>query len=383
MSNRWEQWRICRTNGNRQMRNQSIGWLMWISVSWLGCTSNPPAPKQYPIGFTPFPYSTTSLTEVMDFVYGKIKTDGNLVAHHFDDGLPWAEALADAPFPSTVTTDWAFRKEHTPAGHQVYVSITPIHLSRIGLASNKNELGGNQPLSAPWSSYTFNTPQVKTAYLNYAKRIVAYFNPQFLAIGIESNLLKINQPGEWSNYIELNHFVYTELKKLYPALPIFVSVTGFDLAGYTGANATDQQSALRDLLADSDYFGLSLHPQLSSFLANEVPSETVLQSILSLSNKPIAICETSYPAQEATLLGGTVVYNGSATKQKQFFQNLFAVCAFHDTRFMVNFIVRDYDLLWQQIGSPDDFNKIWRDTGFYDENGTEREVMQVWRGHRF
>lgn len=360
-----------------------INGVIGISFLIVSCSPDPEVKKGYPIGFTPFPYSTTSLTEVMDFVYSKIKTDGNLVAHHFDDGVPWAEALTDAPFPSAVMADWSYRKEHTPTGHQVYVSITPIHLSRSGLASNKNESGGNQPLPSPWSGYTFNTPQVKTAYLNYAKRIVAYFNPQFLAIGIESNLLKINQPGEWSHYIELNHFVYTELKKLYPTLPIFVSVTGFDLAGYTDANVTDQKSALNDLLADSDYFGLSLHPQLSSFLANEVPSETVLQSILSLSNKPIAICETSYSAQEATLLGGTVVYNGSAAKQKQFFQNLFATCARHDTRFMVNFIVRDYDLLWQQIGSPDDFNKIWRDTGFYDENGTERDVIKVWRGHMF
>jgi hypothetical protein len=39
-------------------------------------------------------------------------------------------------------------------------------------------------------------------------------------------------------------------------------------------------------------------------------------------------------------------------------------------RFVINFVLRDYDALWQDMGSPDDLNRIWRDTGFYDEDAT-------------
>ncbi|MFA6456335.1 MAG: T9SS type A sorting domain-containing protein, partial [Bacteroidota bacterium] len=66
-------------------------------------------------------------------------------------------------------------------------------------------------------------------------------------------------------------------------------------------------------------------------------------------------------------------------KQVQYFQNLFTSCEKRKTEFIINFVVRDYDQLWQDIGSPDDLTVLWRDTGFYDEWGIPREVLQVWK----
>ncbi len=35
--------------------------------------------------------------------------------------------------------------------------------------------------------------------------------------------------------------------------------------------------------------------------------------------------------------------------------------------------------VWAAIGSPDDFNKLWRDTGLYDGNGNARPALSSWK----
>jgi len=41
----------------------------------------------------------------------------------------------------------------------------------------------------------------------------------------------------------------------------------------------------------------------------------------------------------------------------------------------VNFVLRDYDALWQQIGGNEDLTIAWRDTGLYDEAGAARPAL--------
>ncbi len=47
-------------------------------------------------------------------------------------------------------------------------------------------------------------------------------------------------------------------------------------------------------------------------------------------------------------------------------------------KFIINFVLRDYDVLWVAIGSPDDINNVWCDTVFIDENGTPRISPELW-----
>lgn len=79
------------------------------------------------------------------------------------------------------------------------------------------------------------------------------------------------------------------------------------------------------------------------------------------------------------VFGGSIRINGSVAKQEDFFRKLFHAADYHDVRFIINFVIRDYDALWKQIGSPDGIAKIWRDTGFYDQNGSPRPVLNTWR----
>ncbi|RMG79478.1 MAG: hypothetical protein D6712_19620 [Chloroflexi bacterium] len=50
----------------------------------------------------------------------------------------------------------------------------------------------------------------------------------------------------------------------------------------------------------------------------------------------------------------------------------------HQFVFLVNFVLRDYDALFQYI-EDNDTNRIWRDTGLYDEAGQARPALGLWK----
>ena len=334
--------------------------------------------RNFYLGFTPYFYDAT--TEAQEFIYNKIKTDADIICHYFDDGIPWEESLFSLAYDQYITADWQYRKSKTHSNHKVIIAVTPINPTRDGIALYKKS-SGNMSLPVTWSLYNFNNPYVKAAYLNYCKRIIEYFNPNYFIMGIEANLL-INADvtmNKWNAYLELQQFVYSELKKFYPSLPMMVSLSGTDLLnGYTTAINLLQSRGLSDILGMTDYFAISLYPYRSNYLAESIPSN-MFDLLFSMSNRPICITETAYPAQTVSINNGAKVYNGTTQKQNDYFQKLFAASDKYDVRFIINFALRDFDKLWQANGSADDLTKILRDSGFYDENGNVRPVYETWK----
>jgi hypothetical protein len=339
----------------------------------------PPKERHFYMGATPFPYEISETA--VNYTYQKLSEGTEIINHHFDNGVPWVESLADDDFNVHVQNDWNFRKSRTPSNHKVYLSVTPINSSRSGLAAYHGEID-NMALPEPWDSYTFNDQNVKTAYLNYCQRIIDFFEPDYFNMAIEINLLYANNPTVWSDYLELHEFVYTELKQAYPGLPVFCSVSAQHLLpGYIGGNnVTQAREVLNQLLEHSDLYAISFYPYMSAFLGNPYP-ENSFDEILSLSDKPFAVAETGYPAQTFSMdIGNAIVtIEGSDDKQDAFIRDLLdAAASRENTQFVINFVVRDYDQLWVQIGSPIDINIAWRDTGFFDENGNERKSWSTW-----
>lgn len=348
--------------------------------------------RNFYMGLFPFPYDISTVDKI-EYVYNKIGTDADLIAHHFDNGIPWDEALlgstgATPTYPSKLTDDWYFRKSHTPAGHKIYVAVTPLSSMRDGLAPIWNNTGDNQPLTPPWDGKAFNDPDVKAAYLYYCRSVIDYFQPDYIAVGVEVNLVKHFIPDQWAAYVELQHETYDELKTLYPSLPIFVTLTGIDLVeGYSNANHTAQMEALADIMSYTDYYAISLHPFFAEVPGATLPAD-MIDNIFALNTgaKPACITETSFPAEELTMTyyDPDLVLAGTRLKQRDYVHYLLNEAQTHNLLFVVNFLVRDYDVLWATpvpggLGSPEDIKKAWRDTGLYDERGYARPARHVWK----
>lgn len=339
-------------------------------------TSSGP-PRGYHLGFTPFPYEISQAA--VERVYQTLATDADIIAHHFDDGVPWPEALTGAEYPRELLEEWNTRLNNTPPNHKLYVAITPINIWRNDLAPYRGK-EGDMPLPAPWDTYTFNHPDVKTAFLNHAINVIEFFKPDYLTIGIETNLLLTESADKWDAYQELHQFAYTELKARYPDLPLMVSLFGNALLeGYRQEdNHALQMQAFNQIIPYSDYFAISHYPYISKYMTNTIP-ETMFDELFSLSDKPIAITETGYPAETFSIQNGNLIFESTLEKQQDYIRMLLSAADQRDVRFIINFVLRDYDRIWEILPEADkDLGAIWRDTGLYDENGVPRPALKDW-----
>jgi hypothetical protein len=349
-------------------------------LGMLSCDKDDEVPsRSFRMGFTPFPYEISETAA--NYVYGKLASEADIVNHHFDNGVPWVESLTGAEFSSNIMNDWNFRKSKTSTHHKVYLSVTPINALRTGLASYRGDTD-NMELPEPWNTYRFNSAEVKSAYLNYCKRAIEFFQPSYFGMSIEANLLYFQKPEVWTEYLELHQFIYTELKKLYPALPVFTSVVGAQLLKdfIDGNDHVTQRLAALQILEYSDYYALSFYPYMSKHLGNPYPENT-FEELFNISAKPLVVAETGYVAQTFSLDTGTglTTVESDQVKQQKFFNDLLKACERRNAEFVIDFVIRDYDQLWTQIGSPTDISIAWRDCGLYDENGESRLAHKTWK----
>jgi hypothetical protein len=338
-------------------------------------------PRSFRLGFTPFPHDVTAAA--VDYAYERLAADADLYAFHTTEGVPWVEALANQPaseYGAALRVKWDRHASEMRAhpDHAVYLGLTPLDDARAKLADYWGDQD-HMPLPGAWASATFDSADVKAAYLEFCERAIAHYEPDFFAIGIEVNLLRKNAPASWPAYVELHRATYQALKQAHPALPIFVTFTAVDLlAGWTDSDPAGQAAALADLLPYTDFLALSFYPYMSAYLTNPIPSETFDQLAALAGGKPLAIAETGYPAQTTELPSFGLTFQGTPEKQAAWIALMLGEADGRGMPMVVNFVLRDYDALWQAIGGGE-ADAVWRDTGLYDENGAVRPAHGIWR----
>ena len=356
-------------------------WIMLLTLFFASSVALPvraqtmPETRPFYLGFSPFPYDIS--TDAVNFSYKAIAEHADIVMHHFDDGVPWSESLSGAAYHQALQDDWNWRKSHTPKDHEILASIAPYNFMRDGLANYHGERG-DMPRSAPWGTATFNDPDVKTAYLNYCRRVIDFFDPAFINIGIEANLIMEKAPQLWDAYMDLHRYVYTELKKRYPDLPVFVS---FQLQSLLKGhrpevNHDDQMRAFRDLIDYTDIFAFSSYPYASAYMTQKLP-EDMFDELAKMSSKPMAISETGYIAQDLTIKALKLTMPSNEDKQAAWIDLVLRKAQQYKFTFVINFVIRDYDPLYEKIGGGD-LAAVWRDTGLFDENGKPRKALTLW-----
>lgn len=344
-----------------------------LAVAWAVITTKSQATRTFHLGFTPFPYDIS--LEAIDFSYKSIASDADLVLHHLDQGVPWDEALKGTEYSKAVTDDWADRLRRTPKTATVYLALTPLNLGRDDLAT---DLSATK--DPAWSARPFDDPLVEKAYLAYCRKAIATFHPAYLAIGVESNLVKTKAPGKWPAYLKLHRDTYQALKKEHPKLPIFDTVVGTALLpGYAPEyRHEDQMTALDDLMPTSDLFAVSLYPYMSAYLTEKIPDDMFPELEKMAHGKTMAIAESGYPAKEFSIADGKLVFKGTPEKQADWVRRLLAAAEKGKYPFVVNYITRDYEPLWEKLGRTD-LNAIWKNTGFYGAEGKPRSSLELWK----
>ena len=363
-------------------------------------TWHPPEPtRAFHMAMTPFPPDFNDdpglLTQIVNEVYNKLSTNTDMVAHHFDNGIPWNDALTNTfPYNNHIMSDWQFRLDSTPSGHKKFIAITPIGPTRDAMALLRDS-ADDMPLVAPFDNHaasgSFNHTDVRTAYLNYCRRVIEFFSPDYIVIGIETNLLRKNtNASTWQNYVDLNQYVYNELKTSYPNLAISVSVSPLEafeeyigppdeFSGDPSGYAASQIAAMNDVMTSSDYYAIALYPYMSTLAASPIPDDLLDRLFALQSSKPIAIAETGMLAENVTV--SNIDFESDETKQAGYMSQLLNKSDEHELIFINWFIQQDYDDLCAYYGGCSDIQLLWRDTGLYDGSGNARDALLTWQNY--
>jgi hypothetical protein len=330
-------------------------------------------------GFTPFPYDFTA--EALDKTYEIIVPNSTIFGLHLDDGIPWREALADAPFSSQIQNEWTGWAKHIPVGQAVYLGLAPLEKDRISLAHERGEKADG----TDWVDASFNDERVKKAYLNYARRAVKQFNPDFLNLGIEAGELALRKPERWPAFIELYDFVRVALKKEFPHLKIGISF------GLQSLLKPEVAKLVRPAVNNSDYLCLSFYPNMSTFGekfgAPALPGgqntwTEPLHWVHSYTDKPIAICETGYSSKPVSVKSFDLHFPGDPTIQATYVHDLIDIAKKDKYLFVLWFLAIDYDKLYAKLADDSDVNLIWRNIGLLDSELTPKPAWSVWKTFR-
>lgn len=325
----------------------------------------PVGTRSFRMGFTGFVYDITleAVTQSRKFCH----ENGDLIAQHIE-GVPWAEALSGQPFRKAILEEWEGKKSATPPKGKVYLAISPGR-GDLKLADK----GG--PLPKELTGKAYDDPLVLKAYLNYCRRAIEYFRPDYLTIGIEVNEIHDAGPKAWNAYIALHKHVYTELKKEHPELPIFASWTLHNMFKKRGS----MLESWKELMPWNDMIAVSYYPFFMSD-GDRLASLDWMTSEFDSFQKPYAMVETGDAAERLPLPSAKVVIEGTPEKQESYFRALLGLAQKHHFEFVVSFVHQDYDALWERIKdtSPELFI-AWRDCGLVDERGRVRPAYRIWK----
>ena len=218
-------------------------WVTFLAMTTLlptsaTCQEEKAAARHFRMGFTGFPhdFSIEAVVDAREFS----RQNADIIAHHIE-GVPWAELLADKPFSDELVNEWKGKKEATPKGGKVYLAISP---GRGDLKPGEKSL----PFPKELVGKSYDDPVVMKAYLSYCRRMVEFFKPDYLAIGIEVNEIYQAGPDKWRAYAALHRHVYQELKKDHPDLPIFASFTLHGMLNQTGRSREEMLTAFSEIM---------------------------------------------------------------------------------------------------------------------------------------
>ncbi len=349
-----------------------------LIVTFLSVIFADPDSRSFLMGFTPWPYEAT--LEGVDWVYDTINQYGDIVSHHLEEGVPWPEAYAGEEYSQSFQNELQNRKDRLVDEKKIVLSLNPLNISRNGLALYRGE-DESMPLPSPWDTCEINSMEVKTAFCNYASGMIDFFNPEYILLGIEVNLLIRNNPQLWPKYVDLHKHLYTEVKKKHPTLQVSVSVfSGCYFPQWSGEDTLElQMNALEDIIDYVDFLSFSVHPFISALLADSFPDDYI-KNLFAVVEKPVAISESSYPAQVwQTITPPVLTFNGSEEKQENVLNQMFTESHSRNAKFVIWWTVRDFDTLWVNTLNSDEVALPWRDTGIFGENGEKRAAFTAWK----
>lgn len=349
--------------------------------------SNGSTSRSFYMGFTPWPYAATA--QAITDTYSFINTEGDMVAHHFQQGIPFtaSDTLDFNTFDPAVQNEINDRISKTAPGKVIYLAIDSLNGARDDLA-DLWESDSNMLRPAPWDTRSFDDPEVITAYVEFSIAVIEKFRteygtlPEYFNYATEISELMINEPAKFDEFVPFAQTVYSSIKAVYPSIKMMVSIA-LKTPGSTEMLAAKAGFAriknYVDVVGISTYgYAFYSHPDKGN--PDNLPSDWLTQIKTIAPDKPYGVTETGWIAQNLSIPAYSLNVSGSEAFQEEYLKKLFRECNNEiNAEMIIWFTSHDYDTLWTDTLGRDDLSKIWKDTGMISETFAERSSLETWK----
>jgi len=400
--------------------------LILFSCSDTSDSSNPtnPAPddsRSFYMGFSPWPYRAEGDYAEVLYLYNLIQSHGDIVAHHYQQGVPWAEAydMKENPqmsaLPDEVTGEFGLRSGFTDTVKRIYLSVDSLNTERSGISGYfGTDYDGNgsteqQPMpdnssaspdidgypdSFDWGSFDFSDPEIADAFISYSIALIDAYTAAGFEVAYYNYAAEIselsNDSLSYTDFYTFAQRVYDALKVKYPNLPLMISLALKHPDSQESADMADSIINDTDGLGHGpmtgyfDVLGISVYPYAffdpavsdepsegDNALA-DLPADWASQISSMAGGKPVAFTETGWIAEDLTIPAYPLQRYSSEANQARFVEELFAEANYLEAEFIIWFSLVDYSYFWEDSSglNSDPLSAIWRDSGLYDYDGT-------------
>ncbi len=311
-------------------------------------------------GFVPFPAGpdAQSVGDVFRFV----AAEGDLVAFHFDDGIPWQGLLEGSDLPPALVGEMAALRGFTESNPElsVYVATAIINQKRDAIPGSWR--AGDPPQDIAGRS--FDDPDVREGIRRWVRYLAKELEPDWFNVAVEINMYETAEPSDYPNLASLYRELYQEIKTAYPDTVVFASFQ-MELA---------DPLAAQDLVESLDMVGISTYPYITG---DGFPSEDYLDSVADL-GLPLAMAETGYPAATLPTLSGVEMFTPS--DQAAYVGWLGRRAESPGLAFVTWFFPTDITGMIDPLPAADqDVARLFEFLGLRSADGTARPALDEWR----
>ncbi len=335
--------------------------------------------RNFYMGFTPWIYDASSWDFYVD-TYDKINTNGDIIAHHLQSGVPWQEASVGTSYHNNVEGDINDRIAFTENDKEIYLAIDSLNGGRDDLAPHWGA-NANEALSPPWDTYNFSSPEIIQAYSNFAIHQISIFNPKYFNYATEISELILNDAAKFAQFKVFAAGVYANIKAAYPSLPLLVSVAFKDPSSADAATIETRMAEISDYY---DVLGISTYGYIFFDLLDtggnpdNLPATWLSQAQRIAGTKPLAVTETAWLAEDFPIgAPANFTVSGTPEHQNAYLEKLLAESNDLEVEFIIWFSIVDYDSWQAAFGNT--ISRIWQDTGLFAENLQSRISLTTWK----
>jgi hypothetical protein len=214
----------------------------------------------------------------------------------------------------------------------------------------------------------FADSRIQSALKGYVTYVVSNYHPEYLAIGVEINMLYERNRVQFNDFVTLYDQLYQVAKAAQPNIQVFPTFQLEDLLGATGDVHPPHWEVLNAFMGKMDAFAFSTYPYLGGIQSAASLPENYYAQVKDHWQGPILITSAGYPS--APVSGQAVV--GTEQDQQAFLNRLLGDAEKN------GFCLVSWEAALDPSYAVTGTNTAFKDTGLRRSDGANKLAWTAW-----